>query len=51
MRPPFGVEIIGQKLLLRTEWEGDAILLTLFEQGPWEAEFMRLASVTNRAAR
>jgi hypothetical protein len=50
-RPPFGLEIAGEKLLLRAAWDGDAILLTVFERGHWEAEFLRLATPTNRPRR
>jgi hypothetical protein len=47
-RPRFGLEIVGEKPLLRTAWDGDAIVLALFERGRWETEFLRLASPTNR---
>jgi hypothetical protein len=42
--PSPGLEIAAKKLLLRIVWDGDAIVLALFERGPWEAEFLRLAS-------
>ena len=47
-REPFGLEIVGPKPLLRTEWDGHAVVLTLFERGRWESEFLRLASPTSR---
>jgi hypothetical protein len=51
-RAPFGLEIAGEKPLLRTAWDGDdAIVLTLFERGHWETEFLRLASPTKRPRR
>ena len=37
--------------LLRAAWDGDAIVLTLFERGRWEAEFLQLASPTSRPRR
>jgi hypothetical protein len=46
-RAPFGLEIAGERLLLRTAWDGDAMVLTRFERGDWETEFLRLASPTN----
>jgi hypothetical protein len=42
--PSQGVEIAAKKPLLHIVWDGDAIVLALFERGPWEAEFLRLAS-------
>jgi hypothetical protein len=39
-----GLEIAAKKPLLRIVWDGAAIVLALFERGPWEAEFLRLSS-------
>jgi hypothetical protein len=50
-RAPVELEIVGEKPLLRTAWDGDAIVLTLFERGNWETEFLRLASPTKRPRR
>jgi len=47
-RRSFGLEIVGPEPLLRTEWDKDAVVLTLFERGHWESEFLRLASPTRR---
>jgi hypothetical protein len=50
-QPRFGLEIVGKKPLLRAAWDGDAMVLVLFERGSWETQFLRLASPTNRARR
>jgi hypothetical protein len=50
-RPAFELEIVSRKPLLRTEWDNDAIMLTLFKRGPWEREFLRLASSPSRIRR
>jgi hypothetical protein len=42
--PSPSLEIAAKKPLLRIAWDADAIVLALFERGPWEAEFLRLAS-------
>jgi hypothetical protein len=43
-RPLFGLEVAREKALLRTEWDAEEIVLTLFRRGDWEGEFLRLAS-------
>jgi hypothetical protein len=50
-RPRFGLEIAGKKPLLRAAWDGDAIVLVLFERGSWETQFLRLASPANSTRR
>jgi hypothetical protein len=49
--PRFGLEIVGKKPLLRAAWDGDAIVLVLFERGSWETQFLRLASAPRRNRR
>jgi hypothetical protein len=49
--PRFGLEIVGKKPLLRAAWDGEGILFALFERGPWETQFLRLASPANSARR